>query len=199
MKIVLTGGPSAGKTTVATSLIKHFYDDLVLVPEAASILYRGGFPRCTEGLASLCKQRAIFKVQKELETLKEIENPSKSYICDRGTLDGLAYWGDNQDLFFSQNGTNLEDELARYDVVIHLEVAKMADYNSDHSDIRVESYKKAIEIDEKIKKAWEKHHCRFIIRTLENRDFVERIYLVHTLIRDILNSKCLDDLKCEPI
>ena len=195
MKIVLTGGPSAGKTTVAMSLIKHYYEQLELVPEAATILYRGGFPRHTEGLASLCKQRAIFKVQKELETLKELENPSKSLICDRGTLDGLAYWPEEQDLYFTQNGTNYHDELARYDVVIHLEVAHVGDYNSDHSDIRVESYDQAIAIDDKIKKAWEPHPKRYIIKSNNERDFVDRIKVVHKLVSDMLAAENLDEFK----
>ena len=192
MKIVLTGGPSAGKTTVAMSLIKHFFEQLELVPEAATILYRGGFPRQTQGLASLCKQRAIFKVQKELETLKEIENPDKTLICDRGTLDGLAYWPEEQSLYFSQNGTNYSDELARYDVVLHLEVAHVGDYNSDHSDIRVESYEQAIAIDAKIKKAWEDHPCRYIITSNHDRDFVDRIKVAHKLVSDLLAANSLD-------
>ncbi|MCB0356333.1 MAG: ATP-binding protein [Bdellovibrionales bacterium] len=192
MKIVLTGGPSAGKTTVATSLIKHFHTQLALVPEAATILYRGGFPRITDGLASLCKQRAIFKVQKELENLIEIEHPSKSYVCDRGTLDGLAYWPAGSELFFSQNGSNLSDELARYDVVIHLEVARVSDYNSDHSDVRVENYEQAIKIDNKIKEVWQQHPRRYIIKSNHDRDFADRIKTVHKLVSDLIFSESLD-------
>ncbi len=187
MKIVLTGGPSAGKTTVAMSLIKHYSRELVLVPEAATILYRGGFPRNSHGLAQLCQQRAIFKVQKELEVLSKLESPEKVLICDRGTLDGLAYWQESEELFFSQNGSNREDELARYDIVVHLEVANLEDYNSDHSDVRVETHEEALKINAKIKKAWEGHPKRYIVRN--NTSFVDKISSVHELVSKVLNTK----------
>lgn len=185
MKIVLTGGPSAGKTTVAMSLIKHYYHHLALVPEAATILYRGGFPRASRSEeARLCQQRAIFKVQKELETLVGLEWPGKNLICDRGTLDGLAYWPGKASLFFEQNFTSMDEELSRYDIVIHLEVAQQEDYNSDHSDVRVESHEKALEIDEKIKKAWSSHPHRYIVHN--DTSFVDKISKVHQLIEKII-------------
>ena len=45
MKLVLTGGPSGGKTTLAQALMREMADQLIVVPEAASILYGGGWPR----------------------------------------------------------------------------------------------------------------------------------------------------------
>lgn len=192
MKMVLTGGPSAGKTTLATSLIKHYSSYLEMVPEAASILYRGGFPRVSTGLARLCQQRAIFRVQKEIEAIVELESPNKNLVCDRGTLDGLAYWPESDELFFEQNGTNLEDELARYDVVIHLEVAPLQRYNSDHSDIRVESYEKALEIDAAIKAAWSQHPRRYIVTSNHVRDFLDRLRAAHQLVDDLLKVENLD-------
>ncbi|MCB9026414.1 MAG: ATP-binding protein [Bdellovibrionaceae bacterium] len=197
MKIVLTGGPSAGKTTLATSLVKHYSHSVIVVPESASILYRGGFPRISKGLSRLCQQRAIFKVQKELENVFELENPEKTLICDRGTLDGLAYWPESEELFFDQNGTNLQDELVRYDVVIHLEVARQKDYNSDHSDIRVESYEKALLIDAEIKKAWEAHPRRYIIKSNHDRDFIDRLKVAHHLVDQLLKAKDLSGFKGE--
>lgn len=188
MKIVLTGGPSAGKTTVAMSLIKHFSHELALVPEAATILYRGGFPRSGKSIESqLCQQRAIFKVQRELENLTFLDWPKKVLICDRGSLDGLAYWPSTAESFFIENQTQLEQELSRYNVVIHLEVAKQENYNSDHSDIRVESHEKALQIDEKIKNVWMDHPCRFIVHN--NTDFIEKIAKVHSLVEKIITSK----------
>lgn len=45
VKIVVTGGPSGGKTTLIEALQKDLKGKVAVVPEAASILYRGGFPR----------------------------------------------------------------------------------------------------------------------------------------------------------
>ena len=44
-KIVLTGGPCAGKTTMAQILSRAFHGSVVNVPESASLLFSGGFPR----------------------------------------------------------------------------------------------------------------------------------------------------------
>ena len=45
-KIVLTGGPCAGKTTLTQVIAKAFPKHIVIVPESASLLFSGGFPRC---------------------------------------------------------------------------------------------------------------------------------------------------------
>ncbi|MGZ3695296.1 MAG: AAA family ATPase, partial [Bdellovibrionota bacterium] len=44
-KIVLTGGPCAGKTTMVKMIEQAFPASVVGVPEAASLLFNGGFPR----------------------------------------------------------------------------------------------------------------------------------------------------------
>ena len=42
-RIVLTGGPGGGKTTAADLFRREIGDRVVLVPEAATILFQGGF------------------------------------------------------------------------------------------------------------------------------------------------------------
>ncbi len=44
-RIALTGGPGAGKTAVLELLRKYFCKHVRVLPEAASILFGGGFPR----------------------------------------------------------------------------------------------------------------------------------------------------------
>src|SRR6186713_3191320 len=43
-RIVLTGGPGGGKTTAADLFRREIGDRVVIVPEAATILFAGGFP-----------------------------------------------------------------------------------------------------------------------------------------------------------
>ena len=43
--VVLTGGPGAGKTAVMEAAKQIFAQDVMILPEAASIVYSGGFPR----------------------------------------------------------------------------------------------------------------------------------------------------------
>ena len=41
-------------------------------------------------------------------------------LCDRGTLDGLAYWPEAEESFWAELGSSRSAELARYAAVIHL-------------------------------------------------------------------------------
>ena len=51
-RIVLTGGPGGGKTTAADLFRREIGERVVIVPEAATILFQGGFPRSREPHAS---------------------------------------------------------------------------------------------------------------------------------------------------
>ncbi len=44
-RVVLTGGPGGGKTTAADLLRREIGDRVIIVPEAATLLFSGGFPR----------------------------------------------------------------------------------------------------------------------------------------------------------
>ncbi|PMY18520.1 hypothetical protein C1X37_33905, partial [Pseudomonas sp. FW305-3-2-15-A-R2A1] len=61
-KVVLTGGPCAGKTTLTQVIARVFQKHVVIIPEAASLLFTGGFPRWPELEASHATQRAIYHV-----------------------------------------------------------------------------------------------------------------------------------------
>src|SRR5579862_2997894 len=99
-KIVLTGGPCAGKTTLTQVISRVFHQDIVVVPEAASLLFTGGFPRWAEPEARRATQRTIYHVQSGLEAAYASKYPDKILVLDRGTIDGAAYWTDGTDDFF---------------------------------------------------------------------------------------------------
>ena len=44
-RIALTGGPNGGKTTALSVLKETFGNKIELVPEAATLIFSGGFPR----------------------------------------------------------------------------------------------------------------------------------------------------------
>ncbi len=184
MRIVLTGGPSAGKTTIAETLVRAFYDKIVLVPEAASMLYRGGFPREDATPAVICQQRAIYHVQRELEEIKALDPEGRAQICDRGTLDGLAYWPVSEEEFFQNVCSSMESELARYDWVIHLETA--GEHSYQPSSIRRESFAAAQQLNQRTKQAWSKHPRRLII--VNNRNFSKKINLALAVVSMILDG-----------
>ena len=75
-RLVLTGGSGAGKTA-ALELIRRasFCDHVQILPEAAGIVFGGGFPRRRDIAGRKASQRAIFDVQRELEEILRAELP----------------------------------------------------------------------------------------------------------------------------
>lgn len=161
-QIVVTGGPGAGKTATLEVLRRNACQHVVILPEAASILWRGGFPRPRTNAAQCGAQRAIARLQIELQrTAREADNAAL-IVCDRGTLDGLAYWPEDAASYFEQLDTTLEAELARYEAVIHLRSPSRTDgYVS--TSIRPETVEEAQVLDEKILEVWAKHPRRVVI------------------------------------
>ncbi len=62
------------------------------MPEAAAILFQGGFPRSTEPGARRAGQTTIFHVQRNPENVQAAIYPQRVLLCDRGTVDGAADW-----------------------------------------------------------------------------------------------------------
>ena len=160
-RVVLTGGPGAGKTAVLALIQQYFCIHVKVLPEAASIVFGGGFPRAERDAVRRAAQRAIFFVQRELEAVADAEDAA-IVLCDRGTVDGAAYWPGRDD-FWSSVGTRREDELRRYEAVIHLRTPAV-DSGYDHTNpLRIESAAEAAAIDERIAEVWAGHTHRSFV------------------------------------
>ncbi len=187
-RIVITGGPGAGKTAVLEIARKNFCEHISILPEAASILFGGGFPR-GEGLPKKkASQRAIFHIQHELEQMVEDEKKSAITLCDRGTIDGLAYWPLTEELFWKEVGSTKEKELLRYDAVIHMRTPPAEQGYNFQNPVRVESAVQAALVDKKIEEAWKDHPHRYFV-TSEN-DFLEKVLIAINLIKEHLPDCC---------
>jgi predicted ATPase len=160
-RVVLTGGPGAGKTAVLELVRQAFCQHVRVLAEAASILFAGGFPRDRTPETRRPAQRAIFHVQRELEALGDATNTG-IVLCDRGTVDGAAYWPGPGDLFTAV-GTTRADELRRYDAVIHLRVPDASRGYNQANPLRIETAAEAALIDERLLEAWSDHPRRFIV------------------------------------
>ena len=186
-RIVLTGGPGAGKTAVLemvrTSLCQHVH----VLPEAASIVFGGGFPRHGDPTCRRAAQRAIVHLQRELEVVGG-EHNAAIVLCDRGTIDGLAYWPDPVEDFWESAGTTLEAELARYDCVIHLRTPALGRGYNHVNPVRTESAHDAAEIDERILGAWSGHQRRFVVDA--TGEFLDKAAQALRLLRAELPACC---------
>jgi predicted ATPase len=170
-RLVLTGGPGAGKTALLELVRQSFCSHVRILPEAASVVFGGGFPREDDLACRRAAQRAIFHVQRELEATGDSHNPA-IVICDRGTIDGVAYWPGPLEEFWASVGTNLHTELRRYDAVIHLRTPAR-DHGYNHQNpLRTESAVTAAEIDARIAEAWASHPRRFVVES--SADFLDK-------------------------
>lgn len=186
-KIVITGGPCAGKTT-AMSRIQSAFTQLgytvLFVPETATELITGGVAPWTCG-SNVDYQKCILKLQKEKEDIflqAALTMPSDRIliVCDRGTIDNKAYMteSDFKDAtdFVGTNEVDLRDS---YDAVFHLvTAAKGAEefYTVENNSARKESVEEAAALDDRLIAAWTGHpHFRVIENLCGFEDKMQRL------------------------
>lgn len=166
--IVITGGPGAGKTAVLEIIRKQLCEHVVILPEAASIVFGGGFWRLESLNAVSAAQRAILHIQQEMEGLVLGEQKWSLGLCDRGLLDGLAYWPGLEKDFWDAARTSLQAEYDRYHTVIHLRTpTESAGYNHQNP-LRTESALQAQAIDRKICSIWFRHPRYHVVESTDD-------------------------------
>ena len=190
-KIVITGGPCAGKTT-AMSWIQNAFTQkgymVLFVDETATELIGGGAPwkftksnrdyqlRLTELM--LAKEHAFTEIAKTFDADKVL------IVCDRGALDNRAYMSDEEFRYvlkrLDTNEVALRDH---YDAVFHLvTAAKGAEqfYTLANNAARYETVEEAVKVDDSLIASWTGHPH---LRVIDNRvDFDEKML---NLIKEI--------------
>ncbi len=166
--VVLTGGPGAGKTAVLEMARKNFCSHVAILPESASIIFKGGFWRINSVAGKSAVQRAIFHVQRELEGIVLQDARWALGLCDRGTLDGLAYWPGTEEGFWRDVGSGRATELLRYHAVIHLRTPGEDQGYNNLNELRLETPAEARAIDERIAEIWSAHPRYVAIPSSEN-------------------------------
>lgn len=185
--VVVTGGPGAGKTALLEVVQRDLCWHVVVLPEAASILWRGQFPRHPTISGRKAAQRAIVRVQIEMQRMTIEEGRAALIVCDRGTLDGLAYWPGSKREYFDDIESTPQRELARYATVIHMRTPPL-DHGYMPSPFRIESAAEAALIDQQIAAAWADHPRRFVIDS--DDDFVSKLHRALDLIRAEVPACC---------
>jgi predicted ATPase len=196
-RIVLTGGPGAGKTALIELVHQSFCSHVRVLPEAAGVVLGGGFPREPDIGCQRAAQRAIYYVQRELEATGD-SHDAAIVLCDRGTIDGVAYWPGLVEEFWASFGTTLARELARYDAVIHLRTPSAENGYNHQNPLRTESPATAAEIDARIARAWESHPRRFVVESAA--DFLDKAGRAVQILTGELPKCCrkhLDELRMQ--
>ncbi len=188
-KIVLTGGPCGGKTECLQAIAQRFGDLVVVVPESATLVLNRPcpaseeFPDWTSALRAEESwrkrfQEEVLRSQWELEQAKETEARALGrqwLVCDRGLLDGAAYWPGGLAPFLAHFLLELQFCQARYHGVIHLESSVMAGdgfFSRQGNPSRFEEDQEARLRESLVRQAWDHHPRRAVIAA--NRDFEQK-------------------------
>jgi predicted ATPase/CYTH domain-containing protein len=200
-RIVLTGGPCSGKSTILEILRAEFGADLHCVPEAASIVIAevGIRPPENDWIAMQRFQRRLARVQREFEGCSDEQaarDDRKALLLDRGVVDNAAYIHGGLDLLAEICGTSREAEFSQYDLVICLDVPSQEIYKQHKASnpARSETYEQAVALMGKIKEAW-KGHPWFEIVT--ETDWDRKVAKVRELVERRLRMS-RDDLRQRP-
>lgn len=195
--VVLTGGPCSGKTSALAFLSRELRDhgiDVLTVDEVATQFITGGIVPNRDTLSLEDFQRHIIYhiIEKEnrwKEVAKSMKASRKIIICDRGTLDSMAYMEGTafRTMIKKEDWTIPELRDGRYDGIIHMRTAAMGAleyYTTENNKARRESPEEARELDQKTLQAWIGHpHLRVIDNST---DFQGKLNRVLKEILDIL-------------
>ena len=195
-KIVLTGGPCAGKTTALVKIMEHFSSigyKVFIIPELPTLFLQAGMDYLTDNKDLFYEgEKATLEMQialedKFLQMAKSVKQPVL-IVCDRGTMDISAYMNPvlwNQ--IISDAKMNNEMLRSRYDAVLHLvSAADGAEqfYTTATNNKRTEGIELARILDKKVIQAWSEHpHLRVINN---HEDFETKLERVLQEISDVL-------------
>ena len=192
-KIVLTGGPCAGKTTGLLYLEEKLADQgfsVFKTPEIATL-----FDSCGINLGKLAKDnpRQYIKAQELLlKMIMQTEDYLEGYLqdlpedkivmlCDRGAMDQMGYIAVKR---FKALIAKLDLDLvqirdARYDAVVHLVTAASGAedyYSPENNPAHCETPEEARLIDERVKQAWLGHpHLEVIDNSTDFQGKMKRL------------------------
>ncbi len=180
-RIVLTGGPSSGKTTVINK-IKSVYAAqgvrVFIIDETATYLINNGIkPFGDDAIDLIDFQELVMRLQLAKEEIVErainmMPDAETLVIYDRGTIDNTAYINAEQFenvLTRLNHVKNFSDLINTYDLVINL-VGASSFYTTENNAARSEAADEALRLGEVTLKAWMGHPKIKIVLPSETMD-----------------------------
>ena len=199
-RIVLTGGPAAGKTTLVSRVLKEFKQEdgwkVIIIPESATDLIAGfgirPFGNCVSmyDFQYFVTGDQLHKEQLALKAAELVPEEKVLILYDRAVFDNRAYVNDKEfDEIISYFGKTREELLAGYDAVIHLVTcAKGAEFAYNFGNAaRYEDVATAREKDDQALEAWAAHPARYIVDN--SVDFDDKINRALAVIYQVLGQE----------
>ena len=216
VRIALTGGPCAGKSSAVENIVKKARKDgfdIVVAPEMPTLIFNAGIqmPQEYDKQFTFAFQSSNVALQLQLE--RSLTNICAStrrptiLVYDRGIMDSKAYIDEDGwekvvqyiDHRSSNRIFNEEYILKRYDGVIHLETAaKGAEefykngWTTDDMGRKVfrkETPEEACKMDDIMIECWKNHWKHFIVDNLSHNSFDEKLNAVSKCVMKIAEEK----------
>jgi len=194
-RVVLTGGPCAGKSSAMTKLRERLQNlgfQVFVITEAATLLLTGGAKVNDSSTIEevLAFEASLIKTQMAIEDnfyeLAKVSKKPTILLCDRGTMDPKAYMTDDLwQALMDLNGWSipqLRDQ--RYDCVIHLVTTAIGAekyYTLENNTVRSETIEQARELDYKLRMSYIGHPQLYIVDNAVN-SFDEKLQKVFNIL-----------------
>ncbi len=198
-KVVLTGGPCAGKTTALARIKDHFSGlgfQVFVLPEVPTMFAQAGINFLTKNKGYFYQaEQSVMSMQIAMEDefmrIAETQDKPTIIVCDRGTMDIAAYltpviWQGLLD-YHNTNIVQLRD--ARYDLVIHMVTAANGAekfYTTANNEARTEGLEQARALDQRMIGLWTGHPHLKVVRN--NEDFEQKINNVLSEIAKLVEA-----------
>ena len=184
-RIVLTGGPCAGKTSALELIVDHFTNKgykVFTIPEMPTLFTQSGMNYLTKNKDFFYEgEKATLEMQLTFEdrfTLmaKTLDRPCL-IVCDRGTMDISAYMTEDMwNHLMELAGTTSESLRRRYDAVLHLTTTACGSEEFYTTSTNAQRYEQANEegmriareLDRKVYEAWTGHQY---MKVIDNQEY----------------------------
>jgi len=200
-KIVLTGGPCAGKTTTISRIEEHLIDrgyHVLVLNECATETIKSGirpfgmFKTNVYDFENEILNLQLYKEKRFKDFIKKYSDDVKIVMLyDRGAVDVCAYLGkENYLKMLEENNLDNEKLLNEYDLVIHM-ITVAADmenrYSNSTNKARFEDSEEAIDVDNNIKEAWRDHKNLKVVPVCEYLE--DKIDLAIKYVDELIDEK----------
>ena len=199
-KIVLTGGPCAGKTTTITKLEEHLIErgyHVLVLNECATEMIKGGIRPFGDYKASVYDfeneilNLQLYKEKRYKDFIERYDDDTKVVILyDRGSVDIKAYLGEeNYKRMLKENHLTNKELLDEYDLVIHMTTVAVETenkYSNASNKARFEEASEAIDLDKRTNEAWSKHKNLKVAPVCDLLE--EKINIVISYVDELLDN-----------
>ena len=200
-KIVLTGGPCAGKTTTISRIEEHLIEKgyhVLVLNECATEMIKAGIRPFGDNAATVYDfenevlNLQLYKEKRYNDFLEKYSDDTKIVILyDRGTVDIKAYLGEeNYQRMLKENNLNHENLINEYDLVIHM-ISVATDmenrYSNSNNTARFEDSEEAALLDKRTNEAWSEHKNLKVVPVCELLE--EKIEIAIKYVDEIIKEK----------